>query len=185
MTTKSPTPLTVHGTGALSRPLHDFAEDLQDRFPAAIRIIEHQESPDGWAWQIRCTLMSDTAHTATEIIEYLQVHLPTGGDGALEINNATTPLFPPVPGVFFVLNASDNQSNRVEVQLVDRFGRTRSADTFHANDTQVTIDGTDVPQAVIDAGLRQAVGTGDFVDLAGVQVAPNDIERFWVAAKEA
>lgn len=184
MTSNSPIPMTIHGTGALSRPLEDFAEDLQDRFPTTIRVIEYHESPDGWTWYVRCTLSRRDADTLAEITDYLQIYFPTDVGGDLEVDNVTNPLFPPVPGVYFVLNASDEQSAKVKVQLVDRFGRTRRSETFHATAKQATIDGAVVPQAVLDAGLRQAVGTGDFVDANGVQVRPNDIEEFWIAAKE-
>ena len=185
MTAKTTTAMIVHGTGALMRPLEDFAEDLQDRFPTAIRVIEHHESSDGWTWQIQCTLLHHDAETLSEITDYLQTNFPTDVGGDLEIDSVTTPLFPPVPGIFFVLNASDSESSKVDVQLVDRFGRTRKSTTFDVNETQNTIDGIRIPQVVLNAGLRQAAGTGDFVDVSGVQVSPNDFEKFWAAAKEA
>mgnify|MGYP007073192910 CR=1 FL=1 len=169
--------LIVHGRGALTRPLRDFVEDLQNHFPRPLQVVDYTESGDGWNWSIRCILLSVERDALTEIKEYLQIYFPSD-DGNLEIDGEIEPLFEVVPGLFFVRNVSDAESTKVEIHLVDRFGRTKQCHSVNASDDNIVVDGAPVPRAVVTTGLLQDVGTGDFVDSNGRQVLPRDIGDF-------
>ena len=172
-----PTQMIIRGRGVLARPLHDFAEDLHSRFPNLLRVLEHHQSSDGLKWQIRCTLMRNDTNTLAEIKDYIEIYFPTDVGGELEINNAVIPLFEIVPNIFFVLNASNNECRKVEIQLLDRFCRAREWGTVLPSDPLFVIGSTHIPRTVVDAGLRQPMGTGDFVDLNGVHIDPLEPKR--------
>ena len=168
----SPQSMVVSGTGALTCPLDEFAEAFVDRFQDHVRLISQDESPSEMKWNIRCVLQATDHPTIAEIKDYLEIHFPSDS-GELQIDSSVYQLFDVMPNVFFVVNRSSESDVRVEVQYVDRWGRTRRSRLLTSASNSESGE-PPIPESVFAAGLRCPSGMGDYVDSNGRQVSPTD-----------
>ena len=64
---------------------------------------------------------------------------------------------------------------RVQVQLVDRYGRAVDFGYLSEDDEVLVVNGQEIPLAVIAAAKRQMAGVGCFVNSEGRELAPSDL----------
>ena len=164
--------MVVSGSGVLTCPLEDFAEALVERFQGHVQLISQDESPREMKWSIRCILQATDHPTIAEIKDYLEIYFPSDS-GELQIDSSAYPLFDVMPDVFFVVNRSSEADVCVDVQYVDRWGRTRKSRSL-SSASNTGLGEPPIPEAVFAAGLRCPSGMGDYVDLNGRRVSPAD-----------
>lgn len=168
--------LTINGSGASEFEFDTFADNFAARFGGQIQNSNY-EFADGWRWHLKCKLIDSSDEVLDALKSYLQSHFP-GERGELDIDGARHDIFGTLLGVFYVWNVTDDECKKVEVQTVDCRGRAKEWCIVDNNQYAITIGTTLVPMAVIEAGFRLAVGAGDFVDLCGIQVAPNEFYKY-------
>lgn len=152
----------------------DFPVTFAHHFREQIRIL----ACDGQdpTWSLNCELADSDAVTIAAIKDYLQLRFESG---VLDLDGAVLDLFDILPGVFFVLNMTNQVDRQIEVQVLDRFGRAKDSRVV-TDDREIIIGETVVPRSVIAAGRRLTPGTGDYLDSNGKQVLPCDFEKFRV-----
>jgi hypothetical protein len=168
--------LTIYGSGASEYDFDTFANNFAARFGGQIQNVTC-DIADGWRWHLKCKLIDSSDEVLAALKIYLRSHFP-GERGELDIDGARHDIFGTLLGVFYVWNVTDDECRKIEVQTVDCRGRAKEWCIVDKNEDTITIGTTLVPRAVIDAGFRLAVGTGDFVDLYGIQVAPNEFDKY-------
>ncbi|QDT52384.1 hypothetical protein Pan44_03940 [Caulifigura coniformis] len=78
--------------------------------------------------------------------------------------------------VYFILHLEErdrySSGMRYEIQLLDTYGQTIARGCVDDQANSLELQGCSIPQPVIEAARKQAIGNGDYVDEAGYSVSP-------------